>query len=162
MRVAATVAFLLAIATATAGQSDAIDVADGSCGREVLIAVVGAARIHASCERDGAESVMHVSVTNLADAIHGAVRDVRIGFCGRDVISASAQSGWIVTISPEKDDVEWSLPESLAEELGVPSHARMGGFEVRLKPGWRRSRSAVADWRDSANAVATTHDCFTF
>jgi len=163
MRVAAATAFLLAVATTTAGQSDAIDVADGSCGRGAMIAVLGGARVYASCERDGSESVMHISVTNLSDPSEGALRGFSIGFCGSDIISASAPTGWIVTIDPEKNDADWSVaetvPEDLVDGVGVPSHARMGGFDVRLRAGWRRSRSAFAQWRDTAFGRAATHDC---
>ena len=37
---------------------------------------------------------------------------------------------------------------------------RVGGFVVRLKPGWKRSRSDSAWWGESKNiATITTHDC---
>jgi hypothetical protein len=143
-----------------AGQTPALNLTDGQCKDETLIAVVEGARINASCETEGVERVMHISVTNLAAPFIGTLRAFSIGFCGNAVIGASAQSGWVSTVSQDADaSVDWTLEKDQADAFGVPSRARVGGFIVRLKPGWRRSRSASAQWESSSTAITTTHDC---
>lgn len=144
----------LHLSSMPSGQEPVFDLSDKDCRDEVLISVVEGARIYASCAQSGSERIMRVSVSNLADAKMGQLRDFSIGFCGPSVIGASAQSGWIAKIEgDDRHNVTWSLADGLVESLGIPSRARVGGFIVRLKPGWKRSRSDSAWWGES-NIVA--------
>jgi hypothetical protein len=143
------------------GQEPTFDLSDQNCRGELLISVIEGARVYASCVSAGPERIMHVSVSNQAVAEAGPLRDFSIGFCGLSVIAASAKTGWTTKIEgDERHSVTWSLPDDLVSTLGIPSGARMGGFVVRLKPGWKRSRSDSAWWGESKIvAQATTHDC---
>jgi hypothetical protein len=143
-----------------AGQDRPVfDLSDRDCQDEVLISIIDDARVHASCATDGDERIMRVSVTNVAPPEKGRLRDFSIGFCGPSVVRASGPAGWEVKID-EEESVTWSLPDSLVDERGIPSGSRLEGFIIRLRPGWKRSRSDSAWWGE-ANIVAqvTTHDC---
>lgn len=85
----------LHLSSMPSGQEPVFDLSDKDCRDEVLISVVEGARIYASCAQSGSERIMRVSVSNLADAKMGQLRDFSIGFCAPSVIGASAQSGWI-------------------------------------------------------------------
>ena len=143
------------------GQEPVFDLSDRDCQTEVLISIIEGAHVFASCASESAERIMRVSVSNLAVAEKGPLRDFSIGFCGPSVIGASAPTGWVAEIEgDEQHSVTWSLPDDSVGKLGIPSGARTSGFVVRLKPGWKRSRSDSAWWGES-NIVAqvTTHDC---
>jgi hypothetical protein len=143
------------------GQDLKVDLSDHNCGAEVLISIVDGAHIYASCVSIGAERIMRISVSNLARPDVGRLRDFSIGFCGPSVVDASAQNGWVAKVEGvERHTVTWSLTDDLVDTLGIPSRARVGGFVVRLKPGWKRSRSDSAWWGDSKIiAQVMTHDC---
>ena len=146
--------------SSAASQKSLVDLSDANCRREVLTATLDSVDIHASCDTDGSERVIHLAVTNWGKKEVGSLRGFSIGFCGRSVVGAPAQSGWIVKIDPGEDGaVWWDLPEESVDQLGVPSRARVGGFVVRLRPGWKRSRWASAQWKSSGIATTTTHDC---
>ncbi len=145
---------------ASASQKPTVNLSDRNCRDEVLTAALRGVDIHASCEADGSEWVLRVAVTNWATKEAGSLRGFSIGFCGRSVIGAAAQSGWIVKIDPGEDGaVRWDVPDEMPDRFGVPSRARVGGFVVRLRPGWKRSRWASARWASSVTATATAHDC---
>ncbi|MFA5910645.1 MAG: hypothetical protein WC815_17840 [Vicinamibacterales bacterium] len=161
MRYFTLLVLVLHLSSMPSGQEPAFDLSDRDCQDEVLISSIEGARIYASCVQAGSERIMRVSVSNLANAKVGRLRSLSIGFCGPSVVGASAQSGWIAKIEgDDRHNVTWSLSDDLVESLGIPSRARVGGFVVRLKPGWKRSRSDSAWWGES-NIVAhvTTHDC---
>jgi hypothetical protein len=143
------------------GQEPTFDLSDRDCRSEVLISVIEGAHVYASCASVGSERIMRVSVSNQAAGEDGPLRDFSIGFCGPSVIAASAQAGWTTKVEgDERHSITWSLPDNLVSTLGIPSGARMGGFVVRLKPGWKRSRSDSAWWGESKIvAQVTTHDC---
>lgn len=145
----------------SSGQKSTVDdLSAANCRRETLTASLEGMDIHASCDTDGSKSVMNLAVTNWAKEEVGSLRGFSIGFCGQSVISASAQAGWIVKIDQGEDGVVWwDLPEGSADLLGVPSRARVGGFVVRLRPGWMRSRWASVKWESRQIATTTTHDC---
>jgi hypothetical protein len=152
---------VLLFLSALFGQEPVFDLSDRDCRREVLISVIEGARVYASCASAGSERIMRVSVSNQAAAEAGPLRDFSIGFCGSSVISASAQAGWTTKVDgDERHSITWSLRDDLVDTLGIPSGATVGGFVVRLKPGWKRSRSDSAWWGESKIvAQATTHDC---
>lgn len=106
---------------------------------------------------------MTISVNNMAPAGDGPLRELSIGFCGSSsILGAAAQSGWSTEIE-QKDNgyVTWSLPDAEVERLGIPSRARVGGFVVRLKPGWRKSQWISVRWgHDTVGARTMTHDCW--
>jgi hypothetical protein len=159
-RVITILACVGSVLSSSASQRSAVDLSDANCRSEVLIAALEGVDIHASCDTDGSEQVMHVAVTNWAKEEVGSLRGFSIGLCGRSVVSASAQSGGIVTIDAgENAVVSWDLPVESADQFGVPPRARVGGFAVRLRPGWKRSRSASALWESVGVGTATTHDC---
>lgn len=143
------------------GQERVFHLSDRDCRSEVLISVIEGARVYASCVSVGSERIMRVSVSNQAAAEAGPLRDFSIGFCGPSAIAASAQAGWITKVEgDDRHSITWSLPDHLVGTLGIPSGARVGGFVVRLKPGWRRSRSGSAWWGESKIlAQMATHDC---
>jgi hypothetical protein len=143
------------------GQNPKFDLSDQNCRAEVLISTIDGAHVYASCVSVGAERIMHISVTNLARAEVGRLRDFSIGFCGPSVVGASAQNGWVAKVEGrERHNVTWSLTDDLVDTFGIPSRARVGGFVVQLKPGWKRSRSDSARWGESKiTAQVTTHDC---
>jgi hypothetical protein len=142
------------------GQAPAVDLRDGQCKAEVSIAALDGLRVSGSCETKGADRVMKISVTNVAPKEVGPLRGFSIGFCGSGIISASAPSGWVSTVNQDPNgSVDWTVPEALAGQFGVPSRARVSGFVVQLKAGWRLSRSASALWESAGTAVSTTHDC---
>jgi hypothetical protein len=144
-----------------ATQEPILDLSDRECRREVLIATMEDAHVYASCESDGTERIMHVSTVNLAPASLGPLTEFSIGFCNSSVVSVSAQTGWIGRVERGQHPfVTWRVSPELVNALGVPSRARVGGFVVRLKPGWRRSRRAGASWGESKMvSQITTHDC---
>jgi len=101
-----------------------------------------------------------MAVTNWASADAGPLRGFSIGFCGHSVIGAEAPPGWLVKID-ESDGyvvVWWDLPEGFSDS-GIPSRARVGGFTVRLRPGWRQSLSASVSLDSGGTSTITTHDC---
>jgi hypothetical protein len=159
------VVFCLLCVSSLHGQKRAFDLADRDCRSEVLVAVIGDARVYASCFSEGSERVMRVSVSNDTRANDGLLWHFSIQFCGPSVISGSAQVGWVTTVEgDDRQTITWSLPDHLVGSLGLPSGARQGGFVVRLKPGWRMSRSTFAYWVGPGGNVkgdgeATTHDC---
>src|SRR5687768_8824412 len=115
------------------GREPTFDLSDSDCRDEVLISVVDGAHVYASCVTAGSERIMNVSVSNLAEAHVGPLRDFSIGFCAASVIGASGQSGWVVVVEgDERQSVTWSLPDDLVDTQGIPSRARAGGFVVRL------------------------------
>jgi hypothetical protein len=144
-----------------ATQEPILDLSDRECRREVLIATIEDAHVYASCESDGTERIMHVSAVNMAPPSLGPLTEFSIGFCNSSVVAVSAQSDWIGKVQGEQHSfVTWRVPPELANASGVPSKARVGGFVVRLKPGWRRSRRAGASWGESKMvSQITTHDC---
>ena len=142
-------------------QESKSDLSDRACQGQLLVAVIDGAHVYAACRSSGSERIMEVSVNNMAGAEVGPLRDFSIGFCGSSVIAASAPEGWISKVEgDERQSVTWSLPDGLVATLGIPSHANAKGFLIRLKPGWRRSRSDSAWWGDSKIvAQSTIHDC---
>ena len=140
-------ALLMVVVSWSALGQEHIFLSDSGCKTETLFAVIDDARIYASCSANGAERVISVSVNNMAPADLGSLQEISIGFCGDSIIAASAQSGWVTEIH-QKDDgsVTWSVPDDEVERLGIPSRARMGGFVVRLKRGWRKSQWISARW----------------
>ena len=142
-------------------QEPTFDLSDRDCQGEVLIGVVESAFIYASCSASGSESVMRVSVDNRAEPAIGALRDFSIGFCGTGVIAATGRPGWVAKVEGElRHIVTWSVGDAEVDRLGIPAGQRADGFVVRLKPGWRRSRSEAAWWGEShIVAQFTTHDC---
>lgn len=144
-----------------AAQDVTFDLSDRSCKDEVLISVIDGAQVYASCRSAGSERIMEVSVRNMAPAEVGRLRDFSIGFCGSSVIGAVAPEGWAAKVEGDvQQSVTWSLPDDLVATHGIPSHEKAGGFVVRLKAGWKRSRSDSAWWGDSRIvAQSTTHDC---
>jgi hypothetical protein len=137
------------------------DLSDRDCKNEVLISIIEAAHVFASCASESDERIMRISVSNRAGDKEGPLRDFSVGFCGPSVIQASGPSGWVATIEgDERHSVTWSLADDLVDKLGIRSGVRASGFLVRLKPGWTRSRSDSAWWGDShIVAQVTTHDC---
>jgi hypothetical protein len=137
------------------------DLTDRDCKDEVLIAVIEGAHVFAWCASEGDDRILKVSITNNAKEKHGPLRDFSVGFCGPSVIQVSGPSGWVAKIEgDERHSVTWSLSDDLVDRLGIRSGVRASGFLVRLKAGWKRSRSESAGWGDShIVAQATTHDC---
>lgn len=58
-----------------------------------------------------------------------------------------------------EDTVEWIVRMDAISRRAVPLDESATGFVVWLKPGWRRSRSASAQWESSGEATTRTHDC---
>ncbi len=142
-------------------QDPTLDLSDRECQGEVLIGVVESAFIYASCSSSGSERIMRVSVSNRAEPALGPLRNFEVGFCGTSVVAATGPVGWVAKVEGgERHSVTWSLADADVDRLGIPAGARADGFIVRLKPGWRRSRSDSAWWGESMIvAQATTHDC---
>jgi hypothetical protein len=156
-----TVALLLLCSLAQAPQP-VFDLSDRDCKDEVLISVIHeGAHVFASCASDGGDRIMRISVSNHPGKKDGPLRDFSVGFCGPSIIQTSGPSGWVAKVEgDERHSVTWSLADDSVERLGIRSGVRASGFLVRLKPGWRRSRSDSARWGDSHSvAQETTHDC---
>jgi hypothetical protein len=156
-----TFALAVFLTSVVAAQRSVTPLTDANCRSEVLAVSLQGMDIHARCEASGAERVMHLAVTNWAAEDAGLLSAFSIGFCGKSVVSATAPPGWLVKIDEGRDDVViwWDLPEESAVQLGIPSHARVGRFTVRLRPGWRQSLFASVRWDSSGAGTATTHDC---
>ena len=123
--------------------------ADKACAAEKLAAVVGEdARVYLACSGAGTERTMHLAVVNMAPENYGPLREFGMGFCEPAIINASGQPGWVIEIDKAHRTVTWSLSDAAVSELGVPSRARVSGFTIHLKPGWRTSGWWSARWGD--------------
>lgn len=150
---------VFAVSFSAAGQYPTF-LADKACAAEALAAVVGDdARVYLSCSGTGTGRTMHLAVVNMAPAKDGPLREFSIGFCEPAVVDASGQPGWLVVIDKDRRTVTWSVPDQAVNEFGVPSRARVGGFSVRLKPGWHTSSSWSARWEDRGAASAILDGC---
>ena len=130
------------------------------CGHEtLLIGVIDQkAQVFASCDSEGDETLMRISVQNQAKNFRAPLREFSIGFCGPNVIGGAGPTGWTATVE-DQETITYSLVDELADELGVPSGRRESGFVVRLRGGWRRSGSDRARWGERIVASFTSHAC---
>ncbi len=134
---------------------------DNECGsEEVLLADLSGARITAVCVSQGSARAILVSTENRHRPQDGPLLAFSLGFCGSDVISVEAPTGWRAEVhgSSRAFYIDWQVSEDPAPQPGIRPGQKMSGFVVRLRPGWRRTGFISARWESSSAGEAVTHD----
>jgi hypothetical protein len=88
------------LVTSVRAQDLAVNLSDESCSQaDVSLNALDGLKLIASCESDGSNRLMHISITNTAAAALGALRVVSVGFCGADtVVGAESPAGWVAEV----------------------------------------------------------------
>lgn len=109
---------------------------------------------------DAERQVLHLSVRNRAAASAGPLQAFTIAFCRHSVTGVQSPEGWASSLGTgePKQTVEWSASGG-ATSRGVASGREVGGFAVKLAPGWVMSQDLIINWAETSGGQFTDHDC---
>jgi hypothetical protein len=157
---------MVALVLALSAQSVESNMTDQACGsNDAPVAAASGLVISGHCESSGLSRVLRLSLTTSdPERLRGRLEELSLGFCG-EIVDAGAPAGWEVsvlrksTVFGQPAEVEWTRTAAVGNADDAASGARIQGFLVLLKSGWRRAIAFGVRWQKSVEASGSPHDC---
>lgn len=135
------------------------DVSDTNCeGATILVATDQSSATERS-DPSSTGATLRTDIASTRSSPREEHTPLMTNFCGSPVLRTRAPEGWATTLDSDRGGVRWSRGGADFHQPGIASGSELSGFEVILKPGWRRSRRSDVLWDESAASTFTTHDC---